>query len=82
MECVEFFEIQNIMKEKLNSGSNKTEKLPIKEEIKYYVNILKSIENGFTSENYDTSNIDNGGDEIIKTEKIIITFTTSENQII
>ena len=38
------------------------------------------IEIGFTSENYNISNLDNGEDDIINTEKLIITFTTSENQ--
>ena len=41
---------------------------------------MKLIEEGFISENYNISNLDNGEDEIIKTEKIIITFTTTENQ--
>ena len=49
------------------------------EKIKYYDNLLKIIEDEFT-ENYDTSKIDNGEDEVIKTEKITVTFTTSENQ--
>jgi len=50
------------------------------EEIKYYDNVLKCIESGFTAVNYDTSNIDSGNDELIKTEKMTVTFTTSENQ--
>ena len=31
-------------------------------------------------ENYDTFNLEQGQDDIIKTEKIITTLTTSENQ--
>ena len=68
--------IQNMLK----TERNETEKISKEEEIKFYDNILKSIEEGFTSENYDTSNLDKGEDEIIKTEKMTITFTTSQNQ--
>ena len=50
------------------------------EEIEYYDNLLKNIENGFTNNYYDTSNLDNGQDEILKTEKVTITLTTVENQ--
>ena len=48
--------------------------------IKYYDVILEEIEKLFTSENYDTSNIDKGIDEIIGIEKMNITFTTIQNQ--
>ena len=72
--------VQNLIKyehEEKNetNGENKEE-----EEIKYYDTILETIEEGFTSENYDTSNLDKGEDEVIETEKITITFTTSQNQ--
>ena len=50
------------------------------EEIDYYDNILQNIEIKFTSENYDTKNIDNGKDEIINNGRITTTLTTSENQ--
>ena len=53
---------------------------PKKEEIKYYDIILKNIENIYISKNYNTSGIDNGKDEIIKTGKVKIIFTTTENQ--
>ena len=33
------------------------------EEIKYYDNILKNIENILTSDNFDTSGLDNGNNE-------------------
>ena len=49
------------------------------EQIEYYNNLIKIVEKAFT-ENYDTSKLDKGQDEIIKTEKITVTFTTSENQ--
>ena len=44
------------------------------------ITILKSIETSFTSDNYDTSNLDKGKDEIIEIEQIKITFTTTQNQ--
>ena len=47
---------------------------------KYYDNILNGIEKIFISDNYDTTNLDNGKDKIIETEKLIITFTTIQNQ--
>ena len=50
------------------------------EEIEYYDNLLKNIDNGFTNNYYDISNLDNGQDEILKTEKVTITLTTAENQ--
>ena len=59
---------------------NKTEKMPREEEIEYYDNLIKAIEQTFTSENFDTSKIDNGQDEYIETGKIIVTLTTLENQ--
>ena len=49
------------------------------EEIEYYDNVIKIIEKGFT-ENYDTSKLDIGQDEVIKREKMTVTFTTIENQ--
>ena len=45
-----------------------------------YDNILQNNEKEFTSDNYDTSNLDNGQDEIMITCKITTTLTTSENQ--
>ena len=49
------------------------------EEIKYYNNLIKKVEKTLT-ENFDTSKLDKGQDEVIKTEKLIISFTTSQNQ--
>ena len=49
-------------------------------EIVHYNNILKIIENNFTSPNYKTSKIDNGDINIIKTEKMTITLSTYYNQ--
>ena len=63
----------------LNNEKNETEKSK-EEEIAFYDNILNIIEEGFISENYNTLNLDNGKDDIIKTKKMIITFTTAQNQ--
>jgi len=63
-----------------NIASNETVKKTKEEEIEYYDTILDIIETGFTSGNYDTTELDNGGVEIIKTEKMTITFTTIQNQ--
>ena len=46
----------------------------------YYNNILHNIENIFTSGEYDTSKLDKGNDEIITSEKLVITFTSTQNQ--
>ena len=59
---------------------NETEKMSTKEKIKFYDTYLKIIEAGFTSKYYNTSNLDNGIDEAIKTEKMTVTFSTLENQ--
>ena len=40
---------------------------------------MEIIQKEFT-ENYNISKLDNGLDEVIKTGKIIITFTTPQNQ--
>ena len=77
-------------KECLKSGSKyikdliikekkETEKMSREEEIKYYDNLLKIIENGFTDD-YDTSILDRGQDEYIPAGKMTVTFTTIENQ--
>ena len=42
----------------------------LEEEIKCYDTFLQNIEDICTSINYDTSNLDNGNDEIIETEKL------------
>ena len=67
------------MKKKTNTNSkdNTNEK---EEEIKYYDTVIDQIEDIFTSDYYDTDNIDKGDDEIIKTDKANFTFTTTDNQ--
>jgi len=72
-ECIKN-DIKNIIADYINERNN-TEK----HDIEYYDNILDLIENTFT-DNYDTSKLDNGEDEIIKTDKMVVTLTTVENQ--
>ena len=59
---------------------NETEEMLKEKENEYYNTILTTLEKSFTSENYDTTDLDNGIDEIIETEKMKITLTTTENQ--
>ena len=73
------YDIEDIKKKLLNE-KNQTEKASNEEKIIYYDNILKLIEKGFISKNYNTFNIDEGKDEIIKANKFIIALTTLENQ--
>ena len=73
-------EMKNKIDNILNKEKNLTNINEKDEEIKYYDDILKIIEEGFTSEDYDTSNLDKGENEIIETDKMTITFTTTENQ--
>ena len=79
MECIKINNIENIKDNLIIKEKNETEKMSKKEEIEYYDNLIKIIEKGFT-QNYDTSNMDKGHDDIIKTEKITVTLTTVQNQ--
>ena len=78
MKCIKF-NAENIMEELITIQSNEIEKMSKEEEIEYYDNILKISGKGF-EENYNTTKIDNGQDEVIKKEKVSITFTTTQNQ--
>ena len=71
-------EIINLMENLIYFVEN--ESLEKTKEIEYYNMILQNIETLFTSEKYNTSNLDNNKDEIITTKKIKITLTTSEIQ--
>ena len=51
-----------------------------KEEIKKKNIILENTEEDFMSNEFNKSNIENGGDVIIQDDKMIITFTTTANQ--
>ena len=50
------------------------------EEINRYNKILEKVESIFISDNYDLTNIDREEDQVIRANKIIITFTNTENQ--
>ena len=73
-ECPKYDEIKKILEDLIN---NKTMK---EEETKYYDTILEYIEDIMTSNKYNTSALDGGNDEIIKTEKVKVIITTTENQ--
>ena len=51
-----------------------------KEDLKLQEILIKNAEKDFTSDGYNTSNLDKGEDEIIKDEKTTITLTTTNNQ--
>ena len=76
-ECIRTNVIKNVID---NISKNKPKVKTKEEEIKYYNTILEKIDKVFTAENYNTSELDNGKDETFKTEKMTITFTTSDNQ--
>ena len=69
-----YINITELIHNVIKSEGNKTYN-----EINYYDVILNEIENIFTSKHYDTSNIDKGINEIIETEKMTLTLTTTEN---
>ena len=50
------------------------------EEIEMQNKILENLEKGLTKENYETSNIKNGNDEIITIKNMTITLISIENQ--
>ena len=68
--------IQEIIKYK----KNETKELTKEEEIEIYNEVVSNVETIFTSEDYNTSNLDSGEDEVIQTEKMTITLTTTKNQ--
>ena len=78
MECFKN-DFKHLMKDLETYEQNKRPKMPKEEETEYYNNIIKIIEKSYT-DHYDTSKLDNGEDEIIKTEKINVTLTTLQNQ--
>ena len=75
-ECIKK-DIKDIIKDLTN---NETEKISRNEEIDYHYNLLQVIEKEFTSENYDTSNLDNGKIEIIETNIVKTTITVLQNE--
>ena len=78
VESVEYYDFESI-KEMVKNKRNEAHKSK-EEEIIYYDDILKNIEEIFASENYNTYNLDNGYDDYIKIEKISLRFSTITNQ--
>ena len=73
--------IENFINEILNIETNETNpKITKEEEINKYNQILEKIESIFTSDNFDLTNIDSGEDQVINANKMLITFTNTENQ--
>ena len=77
-ECIKN-DFLNTITDLMIKEKNETKKKSRVEEIGYYNNIIKIIEDGFI-ENYGKLNLNKGEDEVIKTDKMIITLTTTENQ--
>ena len=77
IECIKNNKVKNFIENIIN---NNNKNLNNEEEIKYYDNILKNIENILTSDNFDTSGLDNGNNEEIEFDQIKITLTTTQNQ--
>ena len=59
---------------------NETKELTKEEENEIYNEVINNVETIFTSEDYNTSSLDSGEDEVIQTEKMTITLTTTKNQ--
>ena len=77
-ECLQNCNIKEIMNnicileyEKKDNNNNKENTIKL---------FLDNIELGFTSGDYDTSNLENGNEEIFENEEIKVTFTTTDNQ--
>ena len=73
--------IQKLIADILDDENKKTNENNSKEdENNIYDKILENIESIFTKDNYNLSGIDNGEEQIIQTEKILITLTNIDNQ--
>ena len=91
-ECVDFCDLSLTLselciykyKEDIKESSDKNIEVNEEEkkaqEIKVQDKILDNIEKGFTSEKFDTTNIESGKDEVVESNKMTITLTTTENQ--
>ena len=78
-KCIKY-NIKNVIQNIIKFEKNDTEQTTMEEEIELFKTIIDNIEEGFTSEDYDTSNLDKGEDEIIETKTMTVTFTTTQNQ--
>ena len=80
-ECADYCDINLITKEKcIINYKIVDEKDTTQKEIKIQNKILETVEKSFTSDNYNTSNLDNGKNDVIKNKEMIITLTTVDNQ--
>ena len=78
-ECVEYCKIKELKNklcilnlQNLNFEDDKTKQI--------YNNYFKNLENEITSEDFNTTNLDNLNDDIIQLDHVIITLTTVQNQ--
>ena len=73
--------IESLIDDIFNSGTNEEKEDSRKEEeANKYNEILEKTESVFTSGNYDLTDIDKGEEQVIKANKILITFTNTKNQ--
>ena len=77
-ECIQDNNFEKILEEIKNFNISKS--ITKEDEILFYDKILSEIEIIFNDGNYDTTKLDNGIDEIIDINKIIVRLTTAENQ--
>ena len=77
MQYIKNIDIENIIQSLIKSDKN--EIIEKEEEIKAYDKIIENIENIFIN-NYDTTNLDKGEEQIINAGKMTITLTTTNNQ--
>ena len=86
-ECVKYCSIKDITQnlcvlnyksEKKDDNNNEVNKE--EENVKVQDMMIQNIEEGFTSDDYNTSNLENGEDEVIENENMKITLTTTQNQ--
>ena len=73
-------DLNNLIQDIIKFEKNDTKEITKEEEIKLYNEVIKNMESLFTSDYYNTSNLDNGIEEVIQTEKMTITLTTTQNQ--
>ena len=69
--------IQNYKANKTKENNQEENK---EEDTKAQDILLQNIETGFTSEDYNTSNLEKGEDDIFEDEKMTVTLTTTQNQ--
>ena len=77
-ECISFVQTTDKISSVVIKQTNKI--IEREKDNEYYNEVIKIFEQKFMSEDYDTSKLDNGEEEIHEIEKMTITFTTVENQ--